>query len=153
MLLLMLPIENALDLRGDRMNKLTESYNKFYEKRLKRLNVKLYWKQEEQRLRSEVQKNSHSILWIWEFSKKAVMICFLFYMIVQIYSMSVMVIYQDFTYLGELITTTGNLVENCVFMYLIKAGLENGVKIWQQHKDNKSEAETTEDTESYGPVG
>lgn len=135
------------------MNKLTELYNKFYEKRLKRLNVKLYWKQEEQRLRSEVQKNSHSLLWIWEFSKKAVMICFFFYMIVQIYSMSVMVIYQDFTYLGELIVTTGNLVENCVFMYLIKAGLENGAKIWQQHKANKSEAETTEDTESDGPVG
>lgn len=135
------------------MNKLTEWYNKLYEKRLKRLNIKLYWKQEEQRLRSEVQKNSHSLLWIWEFSKKAVMICFFFYMIVQIYSMSVMVIYQDFTYLGELITKTGNLVENCVFMYLIKAGFENGVKIWQQHKANKSESETTEDTEYYGPVG
>ena len=63
------------------MTKLTELYNKFYEKRLKRLNVKLYWKQEEQRLLSEVQKNSHSLLWIWEFSKKAVMICFFFYMI------------------------------------------------------------------------
>lgn len=135
------------------MNKLTEWYNKLYEKRLKRLNVKLYWKQEEQRLRSEVQKNSHSLLWVWEFSKKAVMICFFFYMIVQLYSMSVMVIYQDFTYLGELITTTGNLVENCVFMYLIKAGLENGVKIWQQHEANKSDAETTEDTEPDGPVG
>lgn len=135
------------------MNKLTEWYNKLYEKRLKRLNVKLYWKQEEQRLRSEVQKNSHSLLWVWEFSKKAVMICFFFYMIVQLYSMSVMVIYQDFTYLGELITTTGNLVENCVFMYLIKAGLENGVKIWQQHKANKSDAEITEDTEPDGPVG
>lgn len=135
------------------MNKLTEWYNKLYEKRLKRLNVKLYWKQEEQRLRSEVQKNSHSLLWVWEFSKKAVMICFFFYMIVQLYSMSVMVIYQDFTYLGELITTTGNLVENCVFMYLIKAGLENGVKIWQQHKANRSDAENTEDTEPDGPVG
>lgn len=135
------------------MNKLTEWYNKLYEKRLKRLNVKLYWKQEEQRLRSEVQKNSHSLLWVWEFSKKAVMICFFFYMIVQLYSMSVMVIYQDFTYLGELITTTGNLVENCVFMYLIKAGLENGVKIWQQLKANKSDAETTDNTESDGPVG
>lgn len=135
------------------MNKLTEWYNKLYEKRLKRLNVKLYWKQEEQRLRSEVQKNSHSLLWVWEFSKKAVMICFFFYMIVQLYSMSVMVIYQDFTYLSELITTTGNLVENCVFMYLVKAGLENGVKIWQQHKANKSDAETTDDTEPDGPVG
>jgi len=135
------------------MNKLTEWYNKFYEKRLSRLNIKLYWKQEEQRLRSEVQKNSHSLLWVWEFSKKAVMICFFFYMIVQLYSMSVMVIFQDFTYLGELITTTGNLVENCVFMYLVKAGLENGVKIWQQHKADQAETESTDETESDGPVG
>lgn len=135
------------------MNKLTEWYNKFCEKRLKHLNIRLYWKQEEQRLRSEVQKNSHSLLWVWEFSKKAVMICFFFYMIVQLYSMSVMVIFQDFTYLGELITTTGNLVESCVFMYLVKAGLENGVKIWQQHKADQSETENTDDTESDGPVG
>lgn len=135
------------------MNKLTEWYNKFCEKRLKHLNIRLYWKQEEQRLRSEVQKNSHSLLWVWEFSKKAVMICFFFYMIVQLYSMSVMVIFQDFTYLGELITTTGNLVENCVFMYLVKAGLENGVKIWQQHKTGQSEIENTDDTEPDGPVG
>lgn len=135
------------------MNKLTEWYNNLCEKRLKCLNTKLYWKQEEQRLRSEVQKNSHSLLWVWEFSKKAVMICFFFYMIVQLYSMSVMVIFQDFTYLGELITTTGNLVENCVFMYLIKAGLENGVKIWQQHKANKSEPEDTDEIEPDGPVG
>ena len=135
------------------MNKLTEWYNKFCEKRLKHLNIRLYWKQEEQRLRSEVQKNSHSLLWVWEFSKKAVMICFFFYMIVQLYSMSVMVIFQDFTYLGELITTTGNLVENCVFMYLVKAGLENGVKIWQQHKTDQSEIENTDDAEPDGPVG
>lgn len=135
------------------MNKLTEWYNKFCEKRLKHLNIRLYWKQEEQRLRSEVQKNSHSLLWVWEFSKKAVMICFFFYMIVQLYSMSVMVIFQDFTYLGELITTTGNLVENCVFMYLVKAGLENGVKIWQQHKADQSETENIDDTEPDGPVG
>lgn len=100
-----------------------------------------------------VQKNSHSLLWVWEFSKKAVMICFFFYMVVQIYSMTVMVIFQDFTYLGELITTTGNLVENCVFMYLVKAGIENGVKIWQQHKFEAEEANTEEDTEPDGPVG
>lgn len=81
------------------------------------------------------------------------MICFFFYMIVQVYSMMVMVRFQDFTYLGELITTTGDLVENCVFMYLIKAGIENGVRIWQQHKTEANVTDIEEDSEPDGPVG
>lgn len=135
------------------MNKLRIWLDNFYAKRLEHLSNRLYWKQQEQALRSAVQKNSHSLLWVWEFSKKAVMICFFFYMIVQVYSMAVMVMFQDFTYLGELITTTGNLVENCVFMYLVKAGIENGVKIWQQHKAEADFTDTEEDTEPDGPVG
>lgn len=135
------------------MAKLMAWYNKFYGKRLKCLKARLYWKQEEQYLRSEVQKNSHSLLWVWEFSKKVVIICFFFYTIVQLYSMSVMILFQDFTYLGELITTTGDLIENCVFMYLIKAGFENGVKILEHHKANQSLTENIDDTESDEPVG
>ena len=69
--------------------------------------------------------------WIWEFSKKAVLICLTFYVIVQIYSMAVMVIFCDFSNLGILIEKTGDLVETCVFGYLIKAGFENFGKIWR----------------------
>lgn len=101
-------------------------------------------------LRSAVQRNSNSLFWVWEFSKKAVLICFAFYVIVQVYSMVVMLRFYDFTYLGELINQTGTITRDCVFAYLIKAGLENIGKIWFQHKlgDN---AQTKDDAD--GPVG
>lgn len=43
--------------------------------------------------------------------------------------MIVMIVYQDFTHLGELINQTGEIVQNCVFGYLLKAGIENVGKI------------------------
>jgi hypothetical protein len=103
-------------------------------KRLAWLKAHMRMKTKEMKLKAEYQKNSHSLLWVWEFSKKAVLICFIFYVIVQIYSMAVMVIYCDFTHLGDLITKTGEIVENCVFAYLIKSGIENLPKIIFGHK-------------------
>jgi hypothetical protein len=96
---------------------------RWYTSRLKR-------KRKRQELKAEMQDISHSLFWVWEFSKKAVLICFLFYIIVQVYSMTVMLVYTDFTYLGDLITETGSIVRDCVFAYLVKAGLENVGKIW-----------------------
>lgn len=89
--------------------------------------------------------NNHSLLWVWEFSKKAVLICFLFYMVVQVYSMFVMVKYFDFTHLGVLIEQTSQIVQNCIFAYLIKAGVENVLKIHRSY-NNDSQSED-------GPVG
>lgn len=99
-------------------------------RRLSNLKRRLKRRQEILRLKADAQKNSHSLLWVWEFSKKAVLICFIFYVIVQIYTMFTMFYYQDFSYLGELINKTGEILQNCVFAYLIKAGLENVGKIW-----------------------
>lgn len=118
--------------------------------RLKRLKSNLQYKEKKLELRATVQKNSHSLLWVWEFSKKAVLICFIFYVIVQVYSMVVMVRFLDFTYLGELISQTAQLTERCVFAYLIKAGLENVGKIWFQ---NKRGGDTHNNDNADGPVG
>lgn len=90
-------------------------------------------------LKSKMHENSHSLFWVWEFSKKAVLICFIFYIIIQIYSMAVMVIFQDFSYLGNLIDSATNIVENCVFAYLIKSGIENIPKIWIGLRENKTD--------------
>lgn len=92
-------------------------------------------------LRTKMRK--HSLLWVWEFSKKAVLICFIFWMVVQLYAMGVMIAYCDFTHLGELINQAGDIVQNCVFGYLVKAGVENFGKIFFNR------GETTEDE----PVG
>lgn len=104
--------------------------NTLRRKRLKHLKSRLGWKKKEFELKSELQTSSHSLFWVWEFSKKAVLICFSFYILVQVYAMVVMVKYYDFTHLGELINQTGEIVQNCVFGYLIKAGFENVGKIF-----------------------
>lgn len=108
-------------------------------RRLVKLKNRLRIRQKILKLKADVQKDSHSLLWVWEFSKKAVLICFIFYVIVQIYAMLVMIYYQDFNYLGELINQTGEIVQNCVFAYLIKAGLENIGKIWFQKINNNDD--------------
>lgn len=93
----------------------------------------------------ESKKLLHSFLWVLEFSKKAVLICFSFYIIVQIYSMIVMVVSQDYSYLGDLINQTGELMRDCVFAYLLKSGIENipkiiFSKIKDNHEDDMDEA-------------
>lgn len=101
-----------------------------YKKYISCLKYRLNQKKKITELKAEIQTNSHSLLWVWEFSKKAVLICFMFYIVVLIYSMVVMVKFNDFSYLGELINRTSDITQNCVFAYLIKAGLENVGKIW-----------------------
>lgn len=114
-------------------------FKKFHEKRMRCLKTRLEWKSEETNLKNDIQKKSHSLLWVWEFSKKAVLICFLFYIAIQLYSMIVMVVYCDFTYLGDLITQTGEIVQNCVFAYLVKAGFENVGKIFTSYVEDDEE--------------
>lgn len=113
-------------------------YNRIQTKRLKNLKLRLNWKKKIIDLKTELQKDSHSLFWVWEFSKKAVIICFIFYVIVQVYSMVVMVKYCDFTHLGELIDKTGEIVQNCVFGYLVKAGVENVGKIFTSRTSNET---------------
>ena len=105
--------------------------------RLSRIKDRLSWKKKEMDLRTAMQKSSHSLFWVWEFSKKAVLVCFLFYVIVQIYAMVIMLKYEDFSYLGELINQTGEIVQNCVFVYFIKAGVENIGKIMRSNDEDE----------------
>ncbi len=127
------------------VEKLRRKEMKWYTARLKR-------KKKKQELKAEMQNASHSLFWVWEFSKKAVLICFVFYVIVQVYAMTVMVKYLDFSYLGSLIDKTGDITRDCVFAYLIKAGLENIGKIWFS-RWNKSHPEDRTDDSGEGPVG
>lgn len=119
-----------------------KSFRKFIDNvrrnRLARLKDRLSWKKKEMEVLSATQKSSHSLLWVWEFSKKAVLVCFLFYIVVQVYAMTVMVVYCDFANLGELINQTGEIVQNCVFAYFIKAGVENVGKIMRSTEDDDS---------------
>ena len=119
--------------------KLRYFLDRLYKNKLERLKFRLKHKNNELELKADLYKNSNSLLWVWEFSKKAVLICFLFYIVVQIYSMVVMVTYCDFSYLGDLINQTGEIVQNCVFAYLVKAGVENVGKIVFSRKDDEQD--------------
>ena len=68
--------------------------------RLKRLRERMAYQQKKLELRAAAQQSSSSLLWVWEFSKKAVLICFLFYIVTQIYAMVVMVQFMDFSCSG-----------------------------------------------------
>lgn len=106
-------------------------YDRIRSSRLDRLKNRLFWNEQELTLKNNMRKNSHSILWVWEFSKKAVLICFTIYIVIQLYAMISMIVYNDFTHLGELISLSGEIVRDCVFAYFIKAGVENVFKIRQ----------------------
>lgn len=107
--------------------------------RLARLKRRLAEKKQINDLKAQTQMSSHSLLWVWEFSKKVVLICVFFYIITQIFAMMVMVQNYDFTYLGELLIQNGMILRDCVFGYFIKSGIENVIKIWSQRKNDSND--------------
>lgn len=133
-------------------NTLRNIYDGFKARRLSHIKNKFKWKMREIEIKNEAHEKSHSLIWVWEFSKKAVLVCFIFYILVQIYSMTVMVVYYDFSHLGELIYQTGEIVRNCVFGYLVKAGIENVGKIFWSNKKQCPD-DDDEFGESDEPVG
>lgn len=72
--------------------------------------------------------------WLWEFSKRVVLICFLLYIFSFFYSCFVMWQSKDFTYLGTYISEASDILKTCVFGYFVKAGVENAIKIKVQGK-------------------
>ncbi len=92
-------------------------------------------------LQDQKRKCSNKLVWVWEFSKKLVLICSALYVFGFFYSCVVMWKFFDFTYLGTFIEQSSDILRTCVFGYFIKAGLENLVKIG---KSKKEEAEIDE---------
>lgn len=121
--------------------KIFTAIDDFRKKSLKKMERRLKRKGKIFNLKNEIHKNSHSIFWVWEFSKKAVLACFAFYIIIQIYAMTVMVIYQDFTNLGNLIDRTSEIVKDAIFAYLLKSGVENVFKIRGSDSSHTDEAD------------
>lgn len=67
--------------------------------------------------------------WLWEFSKRVVIACAIFWALAQIYAMAAMAAAGDFSALPTLIDAAERVMETCVFGYMIKAGVENVGKI------------------------
>jgi hypothetical protein len=72
--------------------------------------------------------------WLWEFSKKLVVICSLLYVFGFLYTCTVMWRFSDFTHLGTFIEQYSDILRTCVFGYFVKAGFENIIKIRAETK-------------------
>lgn len=79
--------------------------------------------------------------WLWEFSKRLVVMCVVIYAIVQLYSMVTMVVSGDYSALPILIEKNTEVMVTCVFGYCVKAGAENVIKIHQKKKEETHDDE------------
>lgn len=82
--------------------------------------------------------------WLWEFSKRLVVACSIFYFLGIIYVCAAMVISEDFSAIPTLVDDLHDMLKVCIFGYFAKAGVENAIKI---KLSNPEEAEAEEDNE------
>jgi len=94
------------------------------------------------RPRVKKKKNQNTVLWVWEFSKKLVLICSALYVFSFFYACVAMWRFFDFTYLGTFIEQSSDILRTCVFGYFIKAGIENVFKIKGSAKNEQAAGET-----------
>lgn len=82
--------------------------------------------------------------WLWEFSKRLVVMCVVLYAVIQVYSMAVMVVSSDFSALSILNEQVTDVMKTCVFGYFVKAGAENVIREYRRKKEEKYEPEQTD---------
>lgn len=76
--------------------------------------------------------------WLWEFSKRIVILVAIAFFIVLIYSMIFLIFNPDSTAINGIFTDMSNIFKATVISYAVKAGFENIFKI---HKYDKEESE------------
>ena len=76
-----------------------------------------------------MEKKLNKKRWLWEFSKRVVLICTALFVIGDIFSMVVMVRYYNFESLPTFIQCNTEILKDCVFAYMVKSGLETIFRI------------------------
>lgn len=132
-------MEGAMDDRISRRVRKRKRKERLKHIRYKRKLQKL----EESKKKKEQQS---SLVWVWEFSKKVVYICVLFWMGVYVYAGVAMWKFFDFTYLGTMIEQVSMILSSCVFGYFIKSGAENVFKIALSKIEFKNTKEVADET-------
>lgn len=74
-------------------------------------------------------RRTNKTRWLWEFSKRVVLICMALFILGDVYAMTVMVLSGNYDSLGSFIESNTSILRDCVFAYMIKSGLENIFKI------------------------
>ena len=81
--------------------------------------------------------------WLWEFSKRLVVACSIFYFLGIIFVCVAMCVSDDFSSMSTLVENLHDMLKVCIFGYFAKAGVENALKI----KLNTAESEDSKDEE------
>lgn len=79
------------------------------------------------------------VKWLWEFSKRVVVITAALYFISCAYALIVCALWQDTATIGTLISEANETFRVVVGGYMIKAGVENALKIGKGKKQDEPE--------------
>lgn len=91
--------------------------------------------------RRRARRTKKPAVWLWEFSKRVVVVTALLYFISCIYALVVCAIWQDTATIGTLISEANETFRVVVGGYMIKAGVENALKIaGHKRKGDKEES-------------
>ena len=87
------------------------------------------------------KREKQPVKWLWEFSKRVVVITAVLYFISCAYALIVCAIWQDTATIGTLISEANETFRVVVGGYMIKAGVENALKIaGHKRKGDKEES-------------
>lgn len=75
------------------------------------------------------KNNNNPVIWLWEFSKKVVAILLTLYVLQNTYTCVTMILSDTYDALPTLITECNETFRVCIGGYLLKAGIENAIKI------------------------
>lgn len=77
--------------------------------------------------------------WLWEFSKRIVVLVAIAFFIVLIYSMVFMFFNPDSTAIISIFTDMSRIFKATVISYAVKAGFENVIKIYKYDKEDSED--------------
>lgn len=77
--------------------------------------------------------------WLWEFSKRLVVACSIFYFVGVAFICVAMCVSGEFECLSVLTENLHDMLKVCVFGYFVKAGIENTFKIRKSHYESEEE--------------
>jgi hypothetical protein len=101
--------------------------------------------------RRRIRRAKQPTAWLWEFSKRVVVVTALLYFVSCIYALIVCTTWQDTATIGTMVSEANETFRVVVGGYMIKAGVENALKI----AGNKRKGDTTENSapEDGGALG
>ncbi len=79
-------------------------------------------------------KNKTAKAWLWEFSKRVVAVLLALYIIHSLSAYAVMIYSGDFSALSTVLTESNETFRVCIGGYLLKATIENRIKLSRSSK-------------------